>query len=131
VDLDPITLMRVRKVTRTGLYNQTPIYPTGTGWTADGEFMIFASARNGDSASYYPRTFALRKAPAPQRVPILGTECPDYGDLAEGGTSRSTRSTAVAATPAWSKSRHISTQSGFMRLLWVRNVRVAKQLCLS
>ncbi len=50
--LDPVTLKRVRKVTRTGLYNQTPTYHTGTGWTADGEFMIFASARNGGSALF-------------------------------------------------------------------------------
>jgi hypothetical protein len=48
--LDPVTLKRVRKVTRMGLYNQTPTYHTGTGWTADGEFLVFASARNGGSA---------------------------------------------------------------------------------
>ena len=50
--LDPVTLKRVRKVTRLGLYNQTPTYHTGTGWTADGEFMVFASARNGGSALF-------------------------------------------------------------------------------
>lgn len=50
--LDPLTLKRVRKVTRVGLYNQTPTYHTGTGWTADGEFMVFASARNGGSALF-------------------------------------------------------------------------------
>jgi oligogalacturonide lyase len=52
VYLDPVTLKRVRKVTRVGLYNQTPTYHTGTGWTADGEFMVFASARNGSSALF-------------------------------------------------------------------------------
>lgn len=52
VYLDPVTLKRVRKVTRTGLYNQTPTYHTGTGWTADGEFVVFASARNGGSALF-------------------------------------------------------------------------------
>lgn len=52
VYLDPVTLKRVRKVTRIGLYNQTPTYHTGTGWTADGEFMVFASARNGGSALF-------------------------------------------------------------------------------
>ena len=47
---DPVTLRRVRRVTRSGLYNQTPTYHTGTGWTADGETVIFAAARNGGSA---------------------------------------------------------------------------------
>ena len=49
---DPVTLHRVRRVTRFGLYNQTPTYHTGTGWTADGEFVVFASARSGGSALF-------------------------------------------------------------------------------
>lgn len=46
---DPWTLREVRRVTTAGLYNQTPTYHTHTGFTEDGEFLIFASARNGQS----------------------------------------------------------------------------------
>lgn len=49
---DPVTGKRVRRITRTGLYNQTPTYHTGTAWSADGQWMIFASARNGGSALF-------------------------------------------------------------------------------
>lgn len=49
---DPVTLHRVMRVTRNGLYNQTATYHTGTGWTADSEFLAFASARNGGSALF-------------------------------------------------------------------------------
>jgi oligogalacturonide lyase len=52
VYLDPVTLHRVRRVTRTGLYNQTPTYHTATGWTGDGQHMVFASARSGGSALF-------------------------------------------------------------------------------
>ncbi|HEY9075700.1 MAG TPA: hypothetical protein VIO61_04115 [Anaerolineaceae bacterium] len=50
--LDPVTLHRVRKVTCTGLYNQTPTYHTGTAWSADSRFLVFASARGGGSAIF-------------------------------------------------------------------------------
>ena len=47
---DPITLRKVRRVTSAGLYNNTPTYHTNTGFTADGEYLVFASARQGRSA---------------------------------------------------------------------------------
>lgn len=47
---DPLTLRPVRRITQTGLYNQTPTYHTNTAFTSDGEFMIFATARQGGSA---------------------------------------------------------------------------------
>ena len=47
---DPATLGRVRRLTCRGIYNQTPNYHTGTGFTEDGHFLIFASARGGRSA---------------------------------------------------------------------------------
>lgn len=46
---DPVTLRRVRRVTTAGLYNNTPTYHTNTGFTADGEFLVFATARQGRS----------------------------------------------------------------------------------
>ncbi len=49
---DPITLRKVRRVTTQGQYNNTPTYHTNTAFTADGEFVIFASARHGRSAVY-------------------------------------------------------------------------------
>lgn len=49
---DPWTLREVRRVTTQGLYNETPTYHTNTGFTEDGEFLIFASARNGKSAVF-------------------------------------------------------------------------------
>ncbi len=49
---DAWTLRRVRRVTMAGLYNQTPTYHTNVGFTADGEFLIFASAREGRSAVF-------------------------------------------------------------------------------
>ena len=48
--LDPVTLHRVRRVTRSGLYNQLAPYHTATGWTGDGQQLVFASARDGGSA---------------------------------------------------------------------------------
>jgi hypothetical protein len=47
-----LTLRNVRKITQTGLYNQTPTYHTNTAFSADGDFSIFASARNGGSALF-------------------------------------------------------------------------------
>jgi hypothetical protein len=47
---DAMTLRVVRQVTTAGLYNQTPTYHTNVGFTADGQFLIFASARGGESA---------------------------------------------------------------------------------
>lgn len=49
---DPWTLRPVRRVTTTGLYNQTPTYHTNTAFSADGQHLIFASARNGGSALF-------------------------------------------------------------------------------
>jgi hypothetical protein len=49
---DSWTLREVRRVTTRGLYNQTPTYHTNIGFTADGEFLIFASAREGHSAVF-------------------------------------------------------------------------------
>ena len=47
---DAWTLRQVRRVTTAGLYNETPTYHTNVGFTADGEFLIFGSARGGKSA---------------------------------------------------------------------------------
>jgi hypothetical protein len=47
---DAWTLRQVRRVTTTGLYNETPTYHTNSGFTEDGEFLIFGTARAGTSA---------------------------------------------------------------------------------
>ena len=49
---DPWTLRPVRRVTTRGLYNQSPNYHTNIGFSADGEFLIFASAREDGSAIF-------------------------------------------------------------------------------
>ncbi len=49
---DPWTLREVRRITTQGLYNQTPTYHTNITFTANGEFLIFASGRGGKSAVY-------------------------------------------------------------------------------
>lgn len=49
---DPFTNRRVRRITTQGLYNQTPTYHTNVGFSADGEFLIFGSAREGKSAIF-------------------------------------------------------------------------------
>jgi hypothetical protein len=49
---DAWTLRRVRRVTREGLYNQTPTYHTNVAFSADGQFLVFASSRNGQSAVF-------------------------------------------------------------------------------
>lgn len=49
---DPWTLRPVRRITSTGLYNQTHTYHTNTGFTDDGEYLIFGSARAGGSALF-------------------------------------------------------------------------------
>ena len=46
---DALTLRQVRRLTRAGLYNQTPTYHTNVTFTADGEFLVFGSARVGGS----------------------------------------------------------------------------------
>ncbi len=48
---DAWTLRRKRRVTSAGLYNETPTYHTRTAWTADGQFFILASARDGQCAA--------------------------------------------------------------------------------
>jgi hypothetical protein len=49
---DPWTLRPVRRITTRGLYNQSPNYHTNIGFSADGEFLIFASAREDGSAIF-------------------------------------------------------------------------------
>jgi hypothetical protein len=49
---DAWTLRQVRQVTTHGVYNETPNYHTNIGFTADGEFLIFGSARADDSAIF-------------------------------------------------------------------------------
>lgn len=49
---DAWTLREVRRITSRGLYNQTPTYHTNIGFSEDGEFLIFASARAGTSAVF-------------------------------------------------------------------------------
>ena len=52
VYLDPVTLREVRRITSLGHYNTTPTYHTNTGFSADGEHLIFASARHARSALF-------------------------------------------------------------------------------
>jgi hypothetical protein len=52
VYLDPVSLREVRRITSMGHYNTTPTYHTNTGFTADGEYLIFASARHARSAIF-------------------------------------------------------------------------------
>lgn len=52
VHTDPWTLRRVRRITRAGAFNQTQTYHTNTAFTADGEFLVFASERDGASAVF-------------------------------------------------------------------------------
>ena len=49
---DARTLRQVRRVTTEGLYNITPTYHTNSAFTADGEFLLFRSARKGKSAVF-------------------------------------------------------------------------------
>ena len=49
---DSWTLREVRRITTGGLYNQTPTYHTNITFSEDGEFLVFASARQGKSAVY-------------------------------------------------------------------------------
>lgn len=49
---DAWTLREVRRITQSGLYNQTPTYHTNVCFTADGEHLIFGSAREGKSAIF-------------------------------------------------------------------------------
>ncbi|MCC6453368.1 MAG: hypothetical protein IT328_00345 [Caldilineaceae bacterium] len=49
---DRWTLREVRRITTSGLYNQTPTYHTNVCFTEDGEFLIFGSAREGKSAIF-------------------------------------------------------------------------------
>jgi hypothetical protein len=47
---DPVTGRTIRWITTDGLYNQKPPYHTRTTFTDDGEFMLFATYRDGQSA---------------------------------------------------------------------------------
>jgi hypothetical protein len=47
---DAWTLRRVRRITTKGLFNQTPNYHTNIGFSADSEFLIFATRRERGSA---------------------------------------------------------------------------------
>lgn len=49
---DAWTLRQVRRITTSGLYNETPTYHTNVCFSADGEFLIFGSAREGKSAIF-------------------------------------------------------------------------------
>ena len=49
---DSWTLREMRRITTTGLYNQTPTYHTNITFTEDGQFLVFASARGGQSAVF-------------------------------------------------------------------------------
>lgn len=49
---DAWTLRQVRRVTMVGLYNQTPTYHTNVAFSADGEWLVFASSRDGKSAVF-------------------------------------------------------------------------------
>ena len=49
---DALTLREVRRVTTAGLYNQTPTYHTNVAFSADGEWLVFASSRDGRSAVF-------------------------------------------------------------------------------
>lgn len=49
---DAWTLRQVRRITTSGLYNETPTYHTNICFTQDGEFLIFGSAREGKSAIF-------------------------------------------------------------------------------
>jgi len=44
---DPLTGRTVRRLTTRGRINQTPTYHTGSGFTADGRHLAFASVREG------------------------------------------------------------------------------------
>jgi len=46
---DAWTLRQVRRVTTKGIYNQTPNYHTNIGFSADSEFLVFASRREQGS----------------------------------------------------------------------------------
>jgi hypothetical protein len=46
---DPVTLRRVRRVTKYGQHNNTATYHTGASWSADGDDFVFTSARSGRS----------------------------------------------------------------------------------
>ena len=47
---DPVTLRTLRRLTSRGRYNQTPNYHTGSGFTHDGRWLVFATARGDGSA---------------------------------------------------------------------------------
>jgi len=70
---DPVTLRSVRRVTTTGQYNNTPTYHTNTAFTADGEYVIFASARHGRSAVYRCRVETGEITCLTEPVPGLGS----------------------------------------------------------
>jgi hypothetical protein len=46
------TLREIRRITTSGLYNETSTYHTNVCLTHDGEFLIFGSARQGKSAIF-------------------------------------------------------------------------------
>jgi len=81
---DAITLREVRRVTTQGMYNQTPTYHTNIGFTADGEFLIFGSARGGMSAIFRCHVSSGEITQLIDPVPGLGS----YGALHKGAGSR-------------------------------------------
>ena len=80
---DPWTLRTVRRVTTRGLYNQSPNYHTNIGFTADGEFLIFASAREDGSAIFKCHLPTGDITQLIDSVPGIG----GYGEWHKGGTS--------------------------------------------
>ena len=69
---DPITLRPVRRLTRFGLYNETPTYHTGTAFTADGEYLAFIAAREGQSMPMKARLASGELTQLTDGVPGVG-----------------------------------------------------------
>ncbi len=80
---DSWTLRTVRRVTTQGLYNQSPNYHTNIGFSADGEFLIFASAREGGSAVFKCHLPTGDITQLTDLVPGIG----GYGEWHKGGYS--------------------------------------------
>ena len=80
---DPWTLRPVRRMTTRGLYNQSPNYHTNISFTADGEFLIFASAREDGSAIFKCHLATGDITQLIDTVPGIG----GYGESHKGGYS--------------------------------------------
>jgi hypothetical protein len=78
---DAMTLRLVRRITTGGLYNQTPTYHTGIAFSADGEFLVFGTAREGKSAVM--RCHVPTGDLTQLTDPVEGSG--NYGELNKGG----------------------------------------------